>query len=96
MASDKPETVFDLSKLFQDINTSFTDSAIELQNTFKEKEWEDSPYVYHMPKMHISMQLELTHSSGTVKGIFRKSKTSESQQVTSTIEIDVVAVPRQT
>jgi hypothetical protein len=48
-----------------------------------------------MPKMHMSMRLELSHSDGKIKGVFRKSSSQKEESVTSVIEVDVVAVPRQ-
>jgi len=95
VASQKPETVFDIERLFADINRSFTTAALELRKTFDSEQWDDSPYVYHMPKMHLSMHLALSHSDGKVKGFFKKSSSKREEAVTSIIEVDVVAVPRQ-
>jgi hypothetical protein len=93
--SQKPETVFDIEQLFTQLNTSFTDAALALRKTFEESpDWKDSPFVYHMPKMHLSMRLVLSHSDGTVKGFFNKDSTENQQELASTVEIDVVAVPR--
>lgn len=94
MAVQKPETVFDIADLFTQLNTAFTAAAIGLKQEFEKKEWADSPFVYHMPRMHLSMQMVLSHSDGKVKGFFHKQSTSTQQEVTSTVEIDVVAVPR--
>ena len=94
MAVQKPETIFDIADLFTQLNGAFTTAAIELKKTFQNPEWADSPFVYHMPKMHLSMRLVLSHSDGTVKGFFSKESTETQQEVTSTIDIDVVAVPR--
>lgn len=94
MASQKPETVFDIESLFSEINSSFTNAALKLQKTFNDDpEWKGSPFVYHMPKMHLSMRLALTHSDGKVKGFFQKSKTEREEQIVSTIDVEVVAVP---
>ena len=94
MAVQKPETVFDLADLFTQLNDAFTTAAIGLKKTFEREEWADSPFVYHMPKMHLSMRLVLSHSDGTVKGFFHKESNETQQELTSTVEIDVVAVPR--
>jgi hypothetical protein len=94
MASQTPETIFDISDLFTQLNNAFTTAAVNLKETFKADEWKDSPFVYHMPKMHLSMRLVLSHSDGKVKGFFHKESTETQQEVTSTVEIDVVAVPR--
>jgi len=94
VAVQKPETIFDISDLFTQLNEAFTTAAVELKMTFDTPDWSDSPFVYHMPKMHLSMRLVLSHSDGTVKGFFNKESTESQQEVTSTIDIDVVAVPR--
>ena len=95
MASQKPETMFDIGDLFDMMNNSFTNAAVKLREEFKKKAWDDSPFVYHMPKMHLSMRLTLSHSDGTVKGFFRKSRRDREEEVSSIIEVDVVAVPRE-
>jgi hypothetical protein len=92
--SQKPETVFDIDQLFAELNRSFVGAALDLKRTFEGDEWKDSPFVYHMPKMHLSMKLELSHSNGRVKGVFTKTTETRESQVLSTIDIDVVAVPR--
>jgi hypothetical protein len=94
VAVQKPETIFDIADLFTQLNEAFTTSAVKLRETFAQPEWADSPFVYHMPKMHLSMRLVLSHSDGKVKGFFNKESTETQQEVTSTVEIDVVAVPR--
>lgn len=95
MAAKKPETVFDIENLFSDINRSFLTAAQNLRKTLETGEWLDSPYVYHMPKMHLSMRLALSHSDGKVKGVFTKESKQREESVTSLIEVDVVAMPRQ-
>jgi len=94
MAGQKQETVFDLGSLFQQINRSFTQAALDLHATFRDAAWNDHPFIYHMPKMHMSISLELSHSDGTVKGVFRKSSTEKTESLSSRIDVDVVSVPR--
>jgi len=95
MAVQKPETIFDIADLFTQLNDAFTTAAVELRRTFQGPDWADSPFVYHMPKMHLSMRLVLSHSDGKVKGFFfNKESTQTQQEITSSVEIDVVAVPR--
>ena len=94
MAAAKPETIFDIADLFTQLNDAFTTAAVKLQETFKGPAWADSPFVYHMPKMHLSMRLVLSHSDGKVQGFFHKESTETQQEISSTVEIDVVAVPR--
>ena len=92
--AEKPETVFNIESLFVDINKAFLSAAESLRDEFDtDDKWKESPFIYHMPKMHISMQLALSHSDGKVKGFFRKKSSKTEQEVVSTLEIDVVAVP---
>jgi hypothetical protein len=94
MSGKKPEIVFNVEDLLTDINKAFVQAAIELRTEFQKDAWKDSPFVYHMPKMHLSVQLVLSFSDGQVKGFFSKSSSSEQQELSSKIEIDVVSVPR--
>jgi len=91
MPSDKPEVAFDLEELLNEMTTAFTKAAAELRQTFQRTEWAGTPYVYHMPKMSLSLNLALSLSNGKLKGFFTGS---EEQRLHSKIEIDVVAVPR--
>jgi len=94
MASHKQETLFDLGSLFQEINRSFTEAALELSETFRDEAWKDQPFVYHMPRMQVSVSLELSHSDGTVKGVFRKRSSESTETLSSRIDVEVVSVPR--
>jgi len=93
--AEKPETRFDIEALFIDINKAFIAAAANLRDEFEtDQKWQQSPFIYHMPKMHLSMKLALSHSDGKVKGVFRKKSSKNEQSVVSTLEVDVVAVPR--
>ena len=94
MPSQKPETVFNVDQLFTQINSSFTSAAMELHKTFQSEDWQDFPFVYHMPKMSMAVKLVLSHSDGKVKGLFKKTSTERGEELMSNIQIDVVAVPR--
>ncbi len=94
--AEKPETIFNIETLFVDLNRAFLSAAENLRDEFDTNDkWKESPFIYHMPKMHISMRLALTHSDGHVKGFFKKKSSKTEQEVISTLEMDVVAVPRQ-
>ena len=94
MAAKKPEVIFDLDEFLRSVNGAFVRSAEQLRSAFQTPAWRDSPFIYHMPKMSLSVNVALSFSDGKVKGFFRKSTTTESQELASTIEIDVVSVPR--
>jgi hypothetical protein len=94
MTAKKPEVIFDLDEFLRSVNGAFVRSAEQLRTAFQTPAWKDSPFVYHMPKMSLSVNVALSYSDGKVKGFFRKTTTTESQELASTIEIDVVSVPR--
>lgn len=94
MSNTKPETVFDMSSLFVEMNRSFTTAALQLREEFKKPEWMDAPYTYHMPRMELTMKMVLSHTDGKVKGVFSKDSTEASQELTSTVNVELVAVPR--
>lgn len=94
--AEKPETIFNIESLFVDINNAFITAAAHLRDEFEtDDKWKQSPFIYHMPKMHLSMRLALSHSNGKVKGVFKKKTSKNEESIVSTLEIDVVAVPRQ-
>jgi hypothetical protein len=94
--AEKPETIFNIDSLFVDINRAFITAAANLRDEFEtDDKWKESPFIYHMPKMHLSMRLALSHSNGKVKGVFKKKTSKNEESIVSTLEIDVVAVPRQ-
>ena len=94
--AEKPETIFNIESLFVDINKAFITAAANLHEVFEtDDKWKQSPFIYHMPKMHVSMRLALSHSDGKVKGFFKKKTSKNEESVVSTLDIDVVAVPRQ-
>lgn len=93
--AEKPETIFNIDSLFVDINRAFITAATNLRDEFETNDkWQESPFIYHMPKMHVSMRLALSHSNGKVKGVFKKKTSKNEESIVSTLEIDVVAVPR--
>lgn len=94
--AEKPETIFNIEALFVDINKAFISAAENMRDKFEtDAKWQQSPFIYHMPKMHLSMRLALSHSDGKVKGVFKKKTSKNEESVVSTLEIDVIAVPRQ-
>jgi len=90
-----PEAAFDLEEVLRQFNVAFMNAALELRSWQSSGPPADLPYAYHMPKMHVSMRVSLSYSSGKVKGVFRKSQTGTEQELVSTLELDVLAVPRE-
>lgn len=94
MSVAKPETAFDMTTLFTQLNDSFTEAALKLHEAFNDTRFGALPFTYHMPRMHLSMRLVLSHTDGKVTGVFHKDKSEETHELTSVVEIDVVAIPR--
>lgn len=91
------ETKFDLDKILRQLGGAFLTASRDLRREFDKKEWEDIPFIYHLPKMRVSMQVALSYSDGKVHGNFitgRRTKTEEAELVT-TIDVDLVSVPRE-
>ena len=92
--AEKPEPMVDLEMILVKLSDAFTSAAENLQGKFQGNAWKDSPYIYQMPKMHMKVQLTLAFSNNKVKGFFSKTSSGREEEVGSTMEIDVVAVPR--
>lgn len=91
----KAESVFDVEKILQKFNLAFLNAATDLRQTFEKPEWRDAPYIYSMPKMHVSMRVSLSYREGKVKAFFfKRSEESKENELVSTIDVDIVAVPR--
>ncbi len=92
------ETKFDLDKILRQLGGAFLTASRDLRREFDKEEWADIPFIYHLPKMRVSMQVALSYSDGKVHGNFitgKRTKTEEAELVT-TIDIDLVSVPRET
>lgn len=96
-SENSPESLFDIETILEQFTTALTSSSVKLHDAFNnDADKQNLPYVYHIPKMSISLKMELSYGKEKVKGIFRKSKASESSSLQSTMTIDVVSVPRTT
>lgn len=93
----KAETKFDLKTMLQQLNDAFLNASNNLRKEFNSPAWVDSPFIYHMPKMRISMQVALSYSDGSVHGNFitGKKTSKEEGELVTTIDIDLVSVPRE-
>ena len=90
----KPDVVFGIDELLKDINLAFLSATQALQDAQGTAEWK-GPVMYCMPKMQLTIQLSLTYSENKVKGIlWSKTSTASEQHVLSTIQVELVAVPR--
>jgi len=52
------------------------------------------PNQYVIPQMDLKLQLQMSYSDKTIKGVFVKSHNKEETSSTSSIELKLVAIPR--
>ena len=90
------ENEIEISDLLKNMTGACTESARLLNRQMADADkWESEiPCVYTIPKMSLSVRLALSCSKAKVKGIFTKSSTESSVQALSTIDLEIVAVPR--
>jgi hypothetical protein len=94
VADDAPEVVVDLEDLITGMTTSLARAAGRLPKEMEGIEGlKEAPFRYHIPKMTVDIAMSFTYSSGKVKGIFRRTKSTTTQEVQSSVKFDVVAVP---
>lgn len=83
-----------MDKLLISFVKSLSKAALEVDKTFDTGEFKSLPMKYTIPKMSIDMKLSLMVEKGAIKGVFRKRKSSSSQELLSTVSVDVVAIPK--
>jgi hypothetical protein len=92
---NNPEALFDIDKILLQFTNALTTASNSLHVAYaKDSDKKDLPYVYHIPKMSVSINLELIYSKNKVKGVFRKTKMTKSSAVESNMTLEVVSVPR--
>ena len=94
MPENLVDSAFDLDLLLSKLTESLRKAAGDLSKSFDEKGWEE-PYVYRIPRMQVSVKLSLSYSQDKVKGILIwKNTTAQEQSLVSTLDLEMVAVPR--
>ena len=96
MAENKGEQSFDLSNVLQKVTDSVTTASKQLHDKFYSNngELKDYPYVYTIPSTRVTLKLTIGYSNGKIKGVFKKNTTSSSQEIVSTVDLEIVATPR--
>ena len=89
-----PEAAFSIDALLAQITKAMSTASAQLLAEFTSGTMRDAPYMYHLPKMSCQIKLSLSYTKEGVKGVFKKTRTAEEQEIISTIELEVVAVPR--
>src|SRR5262245_7781222 len=95
MATGDPasEIALPVDQLISLLTDSFASAAENLRKKMAGPAWADSPYIYHMPGMIVEVRLALSYSDQKVKGIFNKAKSETSQEMSSSIRVELVSVP---
>ena len=87
------ENIFDIEQILMGFTRSLTKASEDLHQTFQNRP--DLSYEYTIPQMKITVNLALSYSKGRVKGWFvSKTKSTNTKEISSTIELDVRAIPR--
>ena len=93
MAENLVDSAFDIDLLLGGLTKSLRTAAEELSKSFEEN-WAE-PYIYRIPRMQVSVKLSLSYSQGKIKGILMwKNTTTQEQSLVSTLDLEMVAVPR--
>ncbi len=90
MASDVTPKVVEVDQLIISMTQSLI-SASELVNLMSSR---DSPHIYVVPEMSVSINLSFTYEEGRVKGILGRTQSKETKEIDSTIEFQIKAIPR--
>jgi hypothetical protein len=94
-AGDRAETEIDLTDLLGQLTAACMESAQRLDAQMQGDGWKDSPVVYTIPTMKVTMKVALTSSRERVKGVlWWRTQQGETTQSLSQIELELVAVPR--
>jgi hypothetical protein len=94
-AGEGAETEIDLGDLLARMTRACTASALLLQRDMAETEaWRNSPVIYTIPSMKVSMKVSLTSTREQVKGIlWWKTQQGSTSESLSQIELEIVAIP---
>lgn len=88
------EMVFSIDTLLTQITKAMSNASAQLLEESATGTMRHAPFIYHMPKMTCQVKLSLSYTKEGVKGVFKRSRTAEEHEIVSTIELEVVAVPR--
>lgn len=98
--SESPVSIdskFELEEFLGKTNDAFLEATRSLQARFKPGgDWDDVPFVYHVPRMELTVNLKMSYDGKQVRGVFRKKTTQQSEEMSSMIRYELVAIPRTT
>lgn len=87
------ETAIDLSDILENITNSAVDAASKLDTAFETGKYKDQNFKYVIPKFNVSVKMSFSYDNKKIKGLLRKSSSSEKEEVMSSVNFDIVAVP---
>lgn len=74
---------------------ALSEASLAIDKKFEEDRYSKLPVKYAIPKMSIDMRLTLgVEKGGVIKGFFKNRSTSNSQELVSSIKMEIVAVPK--
>lgn len=89
------EQIIELESMLVQFTRALTSAVESLDDAFEHRPGlKERPVIYQIPRMSVSVKLSLTVSEGKVKGFLSKTTEGTSQEFLSTINLDMVAVPR--
>lgn len=94
MPTQKEDIGFPVETMLSSIATSLLRASADMQNQFRTNpQWKESPFLYHIPRMTVSIRLALSYTKEGVRGIIRRKRDVEEREMESTIEVELTAVP---
>ncbi|MEM6815996.1 MAG: hypothetical protein AAF600_16690 [Bacteroidota bacterium] len=96
MSDQKGELSFDLTTILRKVTESVVQAAQQLHNEYYNEDSEliNSPHIYVIPSSKVSLKLTIGYSNGKVKGVFKKTQSTSSQELVSTVDLEIVSTPR--
>lgn len=88
------DNIFDLEEMLDNFLTSMATASMNMQKVLADKKYDDLPMTYTIPEMELNIKLVLSYSDSKIKGLFRKTKSEENQEVMSQITVKLAAVPK--
>ncbi|MEO8379392.1 MAG: hypothetical protein ABI779_06990 [Acidobacteriota bacterium] len=94
MPSEKDDIGFPVETMLTSLAISLLRASTAMQDEFRTNpRWKTSAFLYHIPRMTVSIRLSLSYTKEGVRGIIRKKRDVEERELESTIEVELTAIP---
>jgi hypothetical protein len=90
MTDDLTPQKFDLEILLRSMGVAFVAASRSLSM----ESGKLNDFSYHLPEASIDVRLSFSMENNKVKGVFRKSSSSATQEMESKISMRIVAIPK--